>query len=141
MNPVNCEAISGKGLARAFKERWPDAYRQFRHAAQYGRVQVGSVFPVATMDTIDWDQSTYILHFPTKRRWSDDSYLQDIRAGLVSLVQVIRDFTFESVAIPALGCGLGRLNWCDVQPMIEATFASLPDVRVLLYPPQEENTR
>jgi len=42
----------------------------------------------------------------------------------------------ESIAIPALGCGLGRLAWADVRPLIVEALADLP-LRVMLFPPHE----
>jgi len=41
----------------------------------------------------------------------------------------------RSIALPPLGCGLGGLSWDDVRPRVEAAFAPLPDVRVMLYGP------
>src|SRR5262249_57951817 len=40
-----------------------------------------------------------------------------------------------SIAVPPLGCGLGGLNWADVRPRIEAAFARVPAVKVLLFEP------
>jgi O-acetyl-ADP-ribose deacetylase (regulator of RNase III) len=54
---------------------------------------------------------------------------------LKDLVGTIQRLGIRSIAIPPLGCGNGGLDWRDVRPRIEAAFASLPDVRVLLYPP------
>ncbi|MDO8540088.1 MAG: hypothetical protein Q7S40_06555 [Opitutaceae bacterium] len=33
--------------------------------------------------------------------------------------------------------GLGGLDWNEVRPCIESAFATMPDVRVLLYAPVE----
>ncbi len=53
----------------------------------------------------------------------------------------IRDRGIKSVAVPPLGstiersCGLGGLDWRDVQPRITRAFAELPSVRMLLFQP------
>jgi hypothetical protein len=39
--------------------------------------------------------------------------------------------------VPALGCGLGGLDWGDVQPRIMNAFAELPSVRVLVFEPAD----
>jgi O-acetyl-ADP-ribose deacetylase (regulator of RNase III) len=39
-----------------------------------------------------------------------------------------------SVALPALGCGLGGLSWSDVKPRIEAALGDLP-IDVLVFEP------
>jgi O-acetyl-ADP-ribose deacetylase (regulator of RNase III) len=77
----------------------------------------------------------YLINFPTKRHWRSRSRLPDIEAGLRDLTRVIRERGITSIAIPALGCGNGGLDWEEVRPLIENTFATLTDVRVLLYGP------
>nr|WP_211192517.1 macro domain-containing protein [Actinoplanes sp. TBRC 11911] len=79
----------------------------------------------------------YILNFPTKGHWRSASRLPDIAAGLESLVAVVGELGIGSVAVPALGCGLGGLAWADVRPLIESAGARLPGVRVVVHPPQE----
>ncbi|MDY6936952.1 MAG: hypothetical protein SWY16_04725 [Cyanobacteriota bacterium] len=41
-----------------------------------------------------------------------------------------------SIAIPALGCGLGGLNWSLVKPFVVATFAEFPELPVVVFEPQ-----
>jgi O-acetyl-ADP-ribose deacetylase (regulator of RNase III) len=78
----------------------------------------------------------YIINFPTKRHWRDNSRIEDIQSGLRALIEDVRRLGIRSIAVPPLGCGLGGLNWHDVRPMIEKSFSELPDVRVLLFPPE-----
>ncbi len=76
----------------------------------------------------------FIINFPTKEHWRSPSRLADIRSGLVDLVATVRRLEINSLAVPALGCGNGGLEW-SVRPLIEEAFADLPDVRVLVVPP------
>jgi O-acetyl-ADP-ribose deacetylase (regulator of RNase III) len=80
-------------------------------------------------------QPRYIINFPTKRHWRENSRMDDLEAGLAALVEEVRDRGIGSIAIPALGCGLGGLDWAEVRPRIEAAFTSMPDVDVHLYEP------
>jgi O-acetyl-ADP-ribose deacetylase (regulator of RNase III) len=48
---------------------------------------------------------------------------------------VIRGNDIRSVAVPALGCGNGGLDWDVVRPLIVDALSELDDVRVLLYEP------
>ena len=41
----------------------------------------------------------------------------------------------KSVAIPAIGCGLGGLKWGDVYPVIEAILGNC-EQKVLVYEPR-----
>jgi O-acetyl-ADP-ribose deacetylase (regulator of RNase III) len=78
----------------------------------------------------------WIINFPTKRHWRDASQLDDIRAGLVDLVVQLQQREISSVAIPALGCGLGGLEWKDVRRMIVDACRAMPALRVLLFAPR-----
>jgi hypothetical protein len=54
---------------------------------------------------------------------------------------VIADYGLCSIAVPPLGCGNGGLDWRDVQPLINEALGDLPDLRVLVYPPQNLSLR
>ncbi len=73
---------------------------------------------------------------PTKRHWRSKSRIEDIEAGLETLVSVILEQRIRSIAIPPLGTGLGGLEWADVCPRIERALLPLADVRVVLFKPQ-----
>jgi hypothetical protein len=77
----------------------------------------------------------WIINFPTKRHWRSKSRLEDIEFGLRDLRRVLTELKIKSVAIQALGAGLGGLDWGDVQPLIEEALEDLP-ARILVYPPQ-----
>jgi O-acetyl-ADP-ribose deacetylase (regulator of RNase III) len=59
-----------------------------------------------------------------------------IQAGLEDLVRQIKDLSITTVAVPPLGCGHGGLRWAEVRPLIVSAFEQLPDVEVLLFPPE-----
>lgn len=132
VNTVNTVGVMGKGIALQFKRAYPANYTAYRAACERGQVRLGAMF---VYDSARLGPRRYVINFPTKGHWRARSKLSDIQAGLVDLVRVIRERGVKSVAMPALGCGNGGLNWDDVRPMIEQAFAELPDVRVLLFPP------
>lgn len=132
VNAVNCVGIMGKGLALQFKQAYPDNFKEYERACRAGEVKPGSMLIVATNRIIN---PKYIINFPTKRHWKDQSRIEDIKSGLESLVENTKALGMASLAIPPLGCGLGGLNWFDVKPLIEEAFSTLPAVNVLLYEP------
>jgi len=132
VNTVNCEGVMGKGIALQFKKAFPENAVAYARACRIGEVQPGRMFVFATGAMTN---PKYIINFPTKRRWREKSRMEDIEAGLVDLVDVLRRLNVSSVAIPPLGCGLGGLNWDEVRPRIEQALAALPEVRVILFEP------
>lgn len=135
VNAVNCVGVMGKGIALQFRHAYPDNYKVYRAACQRGEVRPGTMLLYEIPDP----PPRYLINFPTKRHWRDQSHMEDIEAGLVALVAVVRDYAIASIAMPALGCGLGGLEWAAVRPKIEAAFADLPHVRVLLYEPMDSS--
>ena len=132
VNTVNCVGVMGKGIALQFKRRYPDVFRAYEKACKRGEVTIGKMFVV---ETGQLDGPKFIINFPTKKHWRSPSQLSYIDAGLKDLVRVIRDLRITSIAVPPLGVGNGGLNWRDVEPRLTATFADLPEVRTILYPP------
>lgn len=128
VNPVNCAGVMGKGLSFAFKTRFPKAFIGYAKACKDGEVMPGRIFVFDTGDR-------RILHFPTKRSFRDVSRIEDIDSGLVALVSEIESRGIRSIAVPAIGCGEGELDWDVVRPRIEAALLPLDGLRVVLYEP------
>lgn len=132
--PVNCVGVMGAGLALQFRHAFPRAHVSYKGDCAAGRLRLGRV----TISILETRLPRMIVFFSTKRHWRDKSALTDIEEGLVGLTEVVELHGVRSIAIPALGCGLGGLRWGDVRPLIERAFAPLPDVEVLLFPPQNK---
>jgi O-acetyl-ADP-ribose deacetylase (regulator of RNase III) len=63
------------------------------------------------------------------------SKLPDIETGLRDLRRQLLEREISSVAVPALGCGLGQLSWTDVRPVIEDALGDLESTRVVVFEP------
>lgn len=61
----------------------------------------------------------------------------DLELGLHSLTGELRQRKIQSVAIPALGSGLGGLEWVKVRALIESTLSRVEDVSVVVFEPRE----
>jgi O-acetyl-ADP-ribose deacetylase (regulator of RNase III) len=136
VNPVNTVGVMGKGLALAFKDAYPNNFKAYVKACKQNQVSVGKMF---VFDCGFTELPRYIINFPTKKHWRHLSKLEYIGAGLEDLIEQIRILKIHGVAIPALGVGLGGLDWIVVKPLILEAFAALPEVQVLLFEPQENN--
>lgn len=131
VNAVNCVGVMGKGLALQFKQAFPENFLAYKKACTAKEVQPGKMFTF----TSDRLCPRYIINFPTKRHWKAKSRIEDIKAGLVALVTEVRQLQICSIAIPALGCGNGGLDWTEVKPSIEEALADIPDVKAIVFEP------
>jgi O-acetyl-ADP-ribose deacetylase (regulator of RNase III) len=132
VNTVNCVGIMGKGLAFQFKEAYPRMFEDYVKACKNGEVAPGQMH-VYRIDSDSFPK--WIINFPTKRHPRDNSLIGDVDLGLIGLKQCLFDLKFESISIPPLGCGLGRLNWNDVKRLMEEHLGDVPNVTIMIYEP------
>ena len=131
INTVNTEGVMGKGIALQFKEAFDLNYRLYRQACKEQRVRVGEMFVTETHELVG---PRFIINFPTKRHWKENSRLEYITEGLEDLKRVIAEYGIKSVAMPPLGCGNGGLDWQQVRPIIVQAMADVT-VPIQLYEP------
>ena len=129
VNPVNCVGVMGAGLAKQFKARYPEMFQEYREQCRLGLVRTGEVtlHPVRDGRTV--------ANLPTKNDWRNPSQLEYADSGLLSLAHALSAGQFRSVAVPALGAGLGGLQWERVLPLIHDRL-DLHLLRVEIYPPR-----
>lgn len=119
VNPVNTVGVMGAGLALEFKKRFPKNFRKYEQYCSANLLEVGKVFFNPNIEN-----GHFILNFPTKRHWQDNSKLEWIEAGFRDLL-IIADFYShfsKSYAIPMLGCGLGGLVEADVIKTLDRVY-------------------
>ena len=125
VNTVNTVGVMGKGIALQFKQAFPENFAAYEKAAKRQEILPGKMF---VYETGNFTNPRYIINFPTKRHWREPSRLADVVVGLTDLISQVRQLNIHSIAIPPLGCGPGGLDWDDVRPSIERSFAEMPDV-------------
>lgn len=116
VNPVNCKGVMGAGLAKKVKENFPNRSLDYERACKAGELKPGGVI----LDLTDRNPSVklrqdYIIHLATKDHWRDPSRIEWIEEGIDNLVKLVNERRLSSVAIPALGAGLGGLEWEEVK--------------------------
>lgn len=130
-------AVMGNGLAKAFAQRWPAIVPPYKRDAASGLLR-GGVCRLYELpeprDLFSVAPPRFWAAFCTKHDWRNPSRYEWIESGLRDLVDAIRARQIQSVAIPALGCSNGRLDWMRVRPMVESAFAEM-DTDVRLYGP------
>ena len=133
-NTVNCVGVMGKGLALAYKKKFPAMFRDYKARCGKGDVNPGQPY-------IWEDDKTQILNFPTKRHWKQGSLLSDVEEGLKYLAKNYAQMGISSLALPPLGCGLGGLNWSDVKNLINKYLGPIEDLDVYVYEKTESKSQ
>jgi O-acetyl-ADP-ribose deacetylase (regulator of RNase III) len=125
VNPVNCKGVMGKGLALAFKERYPAMFSVYQKECREGILRIGR-------PTLYKESNPWILNFPTKDNWKASSKLVYIQEGLEYFVTNYHKAGIQSIAFPKLGTQHGKLSWEEVGPLM-AQYLSQIDIEVSIY--------
>lgn len=145
---VNVVGVMGKGLASRAKYQFPDVYVAYQDMCRKRKLRMGRPVVYTTESSIDQQladdpttlQNGYLqtkfLLFPTKNHWSEPADLAGIEQGLQWLQMNYTKEGIISLAIPALGCGLGRLDWRVVGPLM-CKYLSSMQIPIQLYLPAE----
>ena len=147
---VNVVGIMGKGLASRTKYQFPDVYVAYQDACRRKTLRMGKPYLYkreASFDEELVDEPSSIsspngvkwfLLFATKSHWRENSDLPGIIKGLEWVSRNATKEGIKSLAMPALGCGLGNLEWKDVGPAMCQHLASI-DIPVSIYLPRERD--
>lgn len=145
---VNLQGVMGKGLASRAKYQFPDVYVAYQDVCRAKRITATkpSLYkressldeeladlgtPLVTPNAVKW-----FLLFATKRHWKDNSRLDDIEGGLAWVRENFQKEGIQSLAMPALGCGLGGLHWKEVGPLMCQYLHGI-GISVAIYLPRE----
>lgn len=145
---VNLQGVMGKGLASRAKYQFPDVYVIYQDACRDKRLTATKPFLYKREASLDQDLADlslpltspnavkWFLLFATKRKWRESSRLDDIEGGLAWVKNNWRAEGITSLAMPALGCGLGNLTWEEVGPLMCRYLHGI-GIPVAIYPPRE----
>jgi len=146
---VNTVGIMGKGLASRAKYQFPDVYIVYQDVCRNKKLTMGKPYLYKRESSIDSEladeplslkkvnRNQWFLLFPTKRHWREKSDILGIEEGLQWIQDNYKAQGIDSLAIPALGCGLGLLSWKDVGPLM-CKYLSKLDIPVSIYLPSEK---
>lgn len=120
VNAVNTVGVMGKGIAKKYKQLYPDMYTQYRHFCEEGLLDIGKLW-------LYKDENKWILNFPTKKHWRNPSKIEYIESGLQKFVETYQAKGIHSISFPQLGTGNGGLDWEEeVKPLFDKYLKGLP---------------
>lgn len=146
---VNTVGIMGKGLASRVKYQFPDVYVKYQDACRNKELRLGKPYLYkreSSLDSLLADEGekllnpnhqTWFLLFATKSHWRNMADLNGIESGLEWITKNYKKEGIQSIAVPALGCGLGGLEWSIVGPLMCKYLQKL-DIPVQVYLPLEK---
>jgi len=122
VNTVNCVGVMGKGVALAFRRRYPALYRDYRAACSKGEVRPGHIWI--------WHGEITVLCAATKNHWRHPSRYEWVVSCLREIADHCRREGVRSLALPLLGAGNGGLS---KERVLRMTVAALRHLRATVY--------
>lgn len=127
VNPTNAVGVMGGGLALQFKKRYPAMFEEYVLRCREGLHKPGVNHYFSIPDE-DPNKHLFICNLATKAHFRDDSEYCYVADGLRDLRSIMMRLpATSSVAIPPLGCGLGKLKWEVMEPLIVSYMKFLPN--------------
>lgn len=102
VNTVNCVGVMGKGIAKKYKELYPDMFRKYADLCKMGYMDIGKLW-------LYKGPNKWILNFPTKTHWKYASELVYLEKGLQKFMDTYEEKGIQSIAFPLLGASNGRI--------------------------------
>ena len=73
-----------------------------------------------------------VLNLVTKNKYWHKPTLSTLQDALDDMKKVVQEEGITKIAMPRIGCGLDRLDWADVKPMIESVFQDVDDLEIMV---------
>ncbi|MCD8318241.1 MAG: macro domain-containing protein [Paraprevotella sp.] len=111
----------GAGIALQFLERYPDMCRQYVELCRKGLFRPGYVFDYVS-------EKGHVYNLATQQTWAPEAKLPYIRRAMQTMMKKAAREGVSAIALPAIGAGLGGLDWNDVKAVMEEVASKYPSV-------------
>ena len=101
----NGENVMGAGLAKQVRERYPD---RAWHLGDLIKERGNNVYFFGVN----------LISFPVKHHWKKNADLELIEKSAKQLSELVIG-SVSRTYLPKVGCGNGKLNWEDVEPILD----------------------
>lgn len=129
-----------QGLALQLREGMPEMYKDFRHHCKTMHPKPGNLM------TWKFGEGRQLVHLFTQSSAYDHgskpgrATLSHVNHALHALRNLVLKEGGASIAMPRLACGVGGLDWQDVQPLIAKQLGDLA-IPVYVYVNYQKNIK
>jgi len=107
----DCAGQMDKGVAVAFKKKWPLMYDEYRARCQDGRFRLGDVFA--------WSEGEDVVYtLGIQEQSTQKAKVPALTKSLKTLAELARTAGIERVGLPRIGTGQGGLDWPRVKKVL-----------------------
>jgi hypothetical protein len=113
----------GAGIAKQFDEIYNMRYKLHKKYPIPNGLKSDNVGKALLVDNV--------FNLVTKERCYNKPTYETLFETLKEMKRQCEDLDISKIAMPLIGCGLDRLDWCEVEEIISEVFAS-SDIEILV---------
>lgn len=115
---VNVDGMMGAGIAVAFRKRFPDMYGAYAARCMQNLLAPGQ--------TMEWEVPGigFVYNIASQDRPGANASLEWLDSGIREALAHADENNIKTIALPRIGCGIGGLDWDDVQTVLRAAAES-----------------
>lgn len=121
----NCSGAMGKGIALQFKIKYPRMYKDYKLLCKQGHFFLGEVFHYNYGEGI-------IFNLGTQKHWRTKAELDAIELSIKKMIEIALDIGIKKIAMPAIGSGLGGLEWKEVKRIINKIAGNISGIELIV---------
>ncbi|HMI82897.1 MAG TPA: macro domain-containing protein [Polyangiaceae bacterium] len=107
----DCAGQMDKGVAVAFKKKWPLMYEEYRARCQDGRFRLGDVFAWSEGDDV-------VYSLGIQEQSTQKPKISALTKSLKTTAELAQKVGIERVGLPRIGAGQGGLDWPRVKKVL-----------------------
>ena len=119
---VNCQGVMGAGIAKVFKDKFPDNYVNYKRHCELSTLVPGDVYVFER-----WGRDPHIFNIASQGAPGRHARYDWLFNGSLKAAQKAVRLDADVIAIPQIGCGIGGLEWDKVETLLLAIEVLVPD--------------
>lgn len=122
----NCIGVMGAGVAALVREKFPEAYEEYRDLCETKRFRLGVVHHWSNGDL-------HVFNLATQHDPGPFARLDAIEGAVASMITMADGAGVATIGMPRIGCGIGGLRWSEVRTVLQRTCERSKHVLVRVY--------
>lgn len=135
---ISADLAMGAGIALQFNKRFDTKNTILQMYGDSLSKQIRKTWELSSIEKVRLIQAKRVFCLVTKGRYYNIPTYEDLTRSLELLREEIDEQYIKYLAMPRIGCGLDRLKWSEVKPIINSIFAD-SDVNILVCHLKGEN--
>jgi O-acetyl-ADP-ribose deacetylase (regulator of RNase III) len=105
----NTKGKMGAGIAKGFKQRFPEMYVQYVAQCAAGLAQPGRLFLYKSQ------APAYVFNLYTQELPGANAHYEYVRRAVDAMSAAGNRLAIRTIGIPKIGCGIGGLEWPQIE--------------------------